>query len=226
MIPKVSKELFDRIMYVLKLMLKDYDIMFVYFGGSVAYQCYEEGKSDYDINVVVKDFKGYFHTNCNDIDFFVYGDKEAMDKQHMADYLPLYYKTYIDEVLGLDETLIYLNPKYQKEFNEYKNIEIEKNLVRFLDIFISYHQDIIDDENRLGVKRLYHVIRLHEILANYKNTGKYSLDISDETRKISAVFKRNFDNEQGLDIYNNVIIPAFLDIKNYLNELKEGETSG
>ena len=38
--------------------LRTYKIMFMYFGGSLAYDCYEDGKSDIDINVFVDGFNG------------------------------------------------------------------------------------------------------------------------------------------------------------------------
>ena len=221
-----NKKLIDRIKYVANFMLRNYEIMFIYFGGSIAYGTYEEGHSDYDVNIVAKGLKGYFHTNCDDLDFFVYGEQEAMDKQNLADYLTLYFKAYVDEVLALDETLIYLNPKYKKEFEAYKDIKLETKLIPYLEVFIEYHADIINDEKHLAVKRLYHVIRLHEILENYQKTGKFSLALSDKTKQEILFFKKNYNTEEGIEFYNKRIIPAFLDIERYYKFLKEADANG
>lgn len=221
-----DENLVKRIEYATNVMLKNYEIMFIYFGGSIAYGTYEEGRSDYDVNIVVDGLKGYFHTNCNDVDFFVYGRQEAMDKQNLANYLSPYFKTYIDEVLALDDTLIYLNPKYKKEFEAYKDIRLETKLIPYLEVFIEYHANIINDKKHLAVKRLYHVIRLHEILENYQKTRKFSLAISDKTKQEILFFKKNYDTVEGLEFYNKRIIPAFLDIERYYKYLMEANANG
>lgn len=204
----ISEEKKNKVMKYARSLLGDKELMFVYFGGSIAYGLYEEGKSDMDVNIVTPEIHGYLHGTIENVDFFVYGDDHCMKKQNLDKDMPLYYKIYIDEVLALDETLIYLNPRYQERYEEYKNIQMEKKIVPFLKAFIDYHQDIIHHYGNLPRKRLYHLIRMREIIENYLKTGIYSIHLSEETKIRSKTFKNNFKNEVGVSMMQDYVLPA------------------
>lgn len=96
MTPLNDEILKQKIINIVKRTLGKYRVMFIYFGGSLAYDTYIQGKSDIDVNVVVDGLKGYSHINIQDIDFFIYGKEVALEKQSLSNHLPLYFKTYID----------------------------------------------------------------------------------------------------------------------------------
>ena len=90
------------------------EVMFMYYGGSIAYGTYQEGISDIDVDVIVKDFNGYIHAESEVADYFIYGIDHYLKKKNFDDELPNYFKIYNDVILDIDKNLIYLNPKYKK----------------------------------------------------------------------------------------------------------------
>lgn len=214
-----STEQKERIMKYVNQTFTDKEVMFVYYGGSVAYGTFDENTSDLDINVVVSGLKGYMHSCFNDCDLFIYGDDHYLKKQALDIDMPLYYKTYVDEVLALDSTLIYLNPKFQKEYEEYKNIHLETKLKEFLEIFIQYHKNIIDRKPE-PAKRLYHILRMRGVLENYKKTGKYTLEVLEPWASLVMTYKKNWKEQEGLTIFNEKILPSLEYLQNFVDQLK------
>ena len=86
---------------------------FMYFGGSVCYGTFISGKSDYDINVVVDDLNGAFKTNISGTDVFIYGVSSILDRLNPNSPISQYKRSFIDDVLGLPDTLIGLNEEYK-----------------------------------------------------------------------------------------------------------------
>lgn len=219
----MSEEQKQRILRYAESIVQDKEIMFIYYGGSIAYGFYTEGTSDLDVNVIVHGLKGYLHSNYSDCDFFIYGDNYYMKKQQLSTELPLYYKTYVDEVLGLNKTLIYLNPKYEKEFEVYKKINLEQQLKKLLDIFLRYHYGVIERQVGIPVKRLYHVLRMRGIIENYKTTGKYSLEVLEPWASLLIKYKSEWETAEGKKIYQSQILPSMEYLQNFKDQLKEAD---
>lgn len=216
-----DNELKNKIYRIAKNALKNYKIMFMYFGGSLAYGSYIPKRSDIDVNVVVDGLKGYSHINIQNMDFFIYGKEVAMKKQKLTSKLSLYYKTYIDEVLEIGKTHIFLDDNYKDFFEEYKNINLEERLTDFLRVFTNYHEDIILRSHGIPIKRLHHIIRMKGILENYIKTKKYALKIDESYTKTIKEYKIHYNDEQGKKIYENDILPAFLFVKEFLNKIEK-----
>lgn len=119
-----DNELKNKIYRIAKNALKNYKIMFMYFGGSLAYGSYIPKRSDIDVNVVVDGLKGYSHINIQNIDFFIYGKEAAMEKQKLTSKLSLYYKTYIDEVLEFGKTFIFLEEMNKSIQNQLQKVKV------------------------------------------------------------------------------------------------------
>jgi len=206
--------------YARSIVHGDSKIMFLYYGGSIAYGTYQNADSDIDVNLVIDGFKGFMHTTIGDIDFFIYGKEYAIKKQNLDNDMPLYFITYIDEVLAIDKTLIYLNPEYKKEFDQYCDIKLEYRIDKYLDVFISYYQHCIDARPNEPTKRLYHVLRLRAIIENFISTGVYSLELTERWRTLIFAYKKNWDNEKGYLIYKNQILKSMEFLKNYRASLR------
>ena len=140
---------------------------FMYFGGSVCYGTFISGKSDYDINVVVDDLKGAFKTNISGTDVFIYGVSSILDRLNPNSPISQYKRSFIDDVLGLPDTLIGLNEEYKDIYEEYKNFDFNKNLKGFLTNFYEYFAFCFNGEFQVG-KKFYHVIRMRGQIENYR----------------------------------------------------------
>lgn len=196
--------------------LSTYEIMFMYFGGSLAYDCFEDGRSDIDINVFVDGFNGYIHTSCGNFDLFIYGKNCMMKRQHVADEMTNYNKIFIDDMCQIDNLLIYLNEKYKKEYEEFVHYDITRSLKKYLNAVYKYFMFLYVD-NEEPLKRFYHVIRIRGQLENYKATRKYNDNLPALYKNEMITFKRNYDTEKGKEIYKNKI-GTYLD---YINEIME-----
>jgi len=217
----LSEEQKDRILkYAQSIVHGDSKIMFLYYGGSIAYGTYQGDDSDIDVNLVIDGFKGFMHTTIGDIDFFIYGKEYAVKKQKLDKDMPLYFITYIDEVLAIDTTLIYLNPDYQKEFDSYCDIKLENRIDSFLDVFISYYQHCIDARPNEPTKRLYHLLRVRGIIERYIRTGEYSLALLENWRTLIFSYKKNWNNEIGYSIYKEEILKSMDFLRNYRDSLR------
>lgn len=131
--------------------------------------------------------------------------------------LPLYNKIFIDDKLSLPSTLVYLNPKYQKEYDEYLNFNLVEVLHDFLTNFYDYFMFLYVD-NETPTKRFYHVIRLRGQIENYLKTGKFTLELPHEYFIEARKYKDNLDNEISKEIYVSKIGRYLEEI----NSIKEG----
>ena len=205
----------EKITKTVKGFLPAYKIMFIYFGGSIAYDTFNPNISDIDINVFVDGFKGYIHTEMYGYDVFVFGKEEIVKRQHLDKDLPDYAKLFIDDYFSLDETLIYLDPLYRDEFNWLKNFKMSEVLKPFLKHTYEYYMYFYVD-NEKPFKRFYHVIRIRGQLENYKKTGVFNHDMPLSYRQELLSFKNNYDNENGMQMYRTII-------PKYLEEIKQFE---
>ena len=194
---------------------------FMYFGGSVCYGTFISGKSDYDINVVVDDLKGAFKTNISGTDVFIYGVSSILDRLNPNSPISQYKRSFIDDVLGLPDTLIGLNEEYKDIYEEYKNFDFNKNLKGFLTNFYEYFAFCFNGEFQVG-KKFYHVIRMRGQIENYKKTGVFSLDLSKSYFDEEIDYKLNWNNENRRKELNEKLEKYLDEIYEFKEELKDG----
>ena len=194
---------------------------FMYFGGSVCYGTFISGKSDYDINVVVDDLNGAFKTNISGTDVFIYGVRSILDRLNPNSLISQYKRSFIDDVLGLPDTLIGLNEDYKDIYEEYKNFDFNKNLKGFLTNFYEYFVFCFNGEFQVG-KKFYHVIRMRGQIENYKKTGVFSLDLPKSYFDEEIDYKLNWNNENRRKELNAKLERCLDEIYEFKEGLKDG----
>ena len=191
----------ERITNTILETLKGMEVMFIYLGGSIAYGTFIGNVSDYDINVFVDGTDNAFKVDIYGMDAFCYGKKAMFERLNPKSYL------------ALPDTLVYLNPKYEKEYEEYKNFKINEILKGFLSNFFEYFGFCLNGSSYIG-KKFYHVIRMRGQLENYKKTGEFTLDVPKSYFDEEIDFKLNFEDKEKQKQY-------FEKIEKYLNEIYE-----
>lgn len=194
---------------------------FMYFGGSVCYGTFISGKSDYDINVVVDDLNGAFKTNISGTDVFIYGVSSILDRLNPNSPISQYKRSFIDDVLGLPDTLIGLNEEYKDIYEEYKNFDFNKNMKGFLTNFYEYFAFCFNGEFQVG-KKFYHVIRMRGQIENYKKTGVFSLDLPKSYFDEEIDYKLNWNNENRRKELNEKLEKYLDEIYEFKEGLKDG----
>lgn len=194
---------------------------FMYFGGSVCYGTFISGKSDYDINVVVDDLKGAFKTNISGTDVFIYGVSSILDRLNPNSPISQYKRSFIDDVLGLPDTLIGLNEEYKDIYEMYKNFDFNKNLKGFLTNFYEYFAFCFNGEFQVG-KKFYHVIRMRGQIENYKKTGVFSLDLPKSYFDEEIDYKLSWNNENRRKELNEKLEKYLDEIYEFKEGLKDG----
>lgn len=194
---------------------------FMYFGGSVCYGTFISGKSDYDINVVVDDLKGAFKTNISGTDVFIYGVSSILDRLNPNSPISQYKRSFIDDVLGLPDTLIGLNEEYKDLYEEYKNFDFNKNLKGFLTNFYEYFAFCFNGDFQVG-KKFYHVIRMRGQIENYKKKGVFSLDLPKSYFDEEIDYKLNWNNENRRKELNEKLEKYLDEIYEFKEGLKDG----
>ena len=194
---------------------------FMYFGGSVCYGTFISGKSDYDINVVVDDLNGAFKTNISGTDVFIYGVSSILDRLNPNSPISQYKRSFIDDVLGLPDTLIGLNEEYKDLYEEYKNFDFNKNLKGFLTNFYEYFAFCFNGEFQVG-KKFYHVIRMRGQIENYKKTGVFSLNLPKSYFDEEIDYKLNWNNENRRKELNEKLEKYLDEIYEFKEGLKDG----
>ena len=194
---------------------------FMYFGGSVCYGTFISGKSDYDINVVVDDLNGAFKTNISGTDVFIYGVSSILDRLNPNSPISQYKRSFIDDVLGLPDTLIGLNEEYKDIYEKYKNFDFNKNLKGFLTNFYEYFAFCFNGEFQVG-KKFYHVIRMRGQIENYKKTGVFSLDLPKSYFDEEIDYKLNWNNENRKKELNEKLEKYLDEIYQFKEGLKDG----
>ena len=194
---------------------------FMYFGGSVCYGTFISGKSDYDINVVVDDLNGAFKTNISGTDVFIYGVSSILDRLNPNSPISQYKRSFIDDVLGLPDTLIGLNEEYKDIYEEYKNFDFNKNLKGFLTNFYEYFAFCFNGDFQVG-KKFYHVIRMRGQIENYKKTGVFSLDLPKSYFDEEIDYKLNWNNENRRKELNTKLEKYLDEIYEFKEGLKDG----
>ena len=194
---------------------------FMYFGGSVCYGTFISGKSDYDINVVVDDLNGAFKTNISGTDVFIYGVSSILDRLNPNSPISQYKRSFIDDVLGLPDTLIGLNEEYKEIYEKYKNFDFNKNLKGFLTNFYEYFAFCFNGDFQVG-KKFYHVIRMRGQIENYKKTGVFSLDLPKSYFDEEIDYKLNWNNENRRKELNEKLEKYLDEIYEFKEGLKDG----
>ena len=194
---------------------------FMYFGGSVCYGTFISGKSDYDINVVVDDLNGAFKTNISGTDVFIYGVSSILDRLNPNSPISQYKRSFIDDVLGLPDTLIGLNEEYKDIYEDYKNFDFNKNLKGFLTNFYEYFAFCFNGEFQVG-KKFYHVIRMRGQIENYKKKGAFSLDLPKSYFDEEIDYKLNWNNDNRRKELNTKLEKYLDEIYEFKEGLKDG----
>ena len=207
----------DELIQKLKKMFHKYEIMFVYFGGSICYGTFNTRNSDIDIVVFLKGYKGFIHTDFEQYDLFIFGDNCIKLREEVSDELHDYERIFIDDIYALDKTLIYLNKKFENEYESFKNFKMESVLKKYLAHAYDYFMYLYVD-NEIPAKRFYHVIRIKGQLEHFKETGTYNLEMDYKYKTLMLEFKNNYDKVRGKEIYANEIHEYLEDFKKYSEE--------
>ena len=201
----------------IKGMLNKYEVMFIYFGGSISYGTFNPHNSDIDVIVFIKGFTGCIHTDLDEFDLFIFGENCIKAREEQTDEVHEYERLFIDDIYSLDKTLIYLNKKYQMEYNSFKNFKVESIMKKYLKTIYDYFMYLYVDSEK-PVKWFYHVIRIYGQFQNFLKTGTFNLSMDDIYRNLMMEFKNNYDKESGKEIYANEI-PAYLEkFRKYIEE--------
>ena len=171
------------------------EIMFIYYCGSIAFGLDDEN-SDVDVTAVLDDFKGNVHLSLGDLDIFAFGQDVYMKKQEQDSSVALYYRAYMDEILSTKDNLIYINSRYQNEYERYKNIDFNKILGPFLNSFVMQNEVRIKD--LVPYKSHYHILRVRGILDHVDRVGKYELIVEEPWYSRMIEYKKNWDNQIGI----------------------------
>ncbi len=202
----------DELLKYIKNLFNGNDIMFIYYCGSDSYKT-RQANSDTDVVVVLRDLKGVIHAATDNVDIFAYGYEDYLARQSITDTLPLYNLIHADDVISIEDNIIFLDPLYDKELDSIINLNFTDVLPQFLDAVLQYYNNLVLYEQVI-VKRQYHIIRVRAILDNYLTTGKYSVLISEEWMEKLMYHKNNWsklkDKEGHLEL-----------LKQYLIEIKE-----
>ena len=192
----------------IKGLLEAYEVMFIYFGGSIAYGTYDT-TSDKDLVVFVDGYNGFTHSDIDGYDLFIFG-REYMEKRFECDEsIPEYYTIFIDDKLALPTTLVYLNEKYKEDYNYFINFDLKKSLKKYLRAVYNYFMyEFVDNE--IPSKRFYHVIRIYGQLIHYLDTHVLDLNMEKSIRSEMLLFKSHFNDPIGQKIYLSRI-PEYLD---------------
>lgn len=170
-------------------------VMFIYYCGSVAFGL-ENEDSDDDVTVVLDGFRGNVHLSLGTLDVFAYGRDVYLKKQNLDPSVPLYDRAYIDEVLSPKDTLIYLDERYRKEYEQYKNIDLTSKLGLFLASFVEHYETRLDLPE--PQKSHYHVLRVRGILDHVNQIGKYEHVVEEPWATMMKDYKKNWNNEVGV----------------------------
>lgn len=201
----------EELKIILENLFAGHELMFAYYCGSITYHT-SLRNSDIDITAVFFDLKGIIHTSINGVDIFAYGIADFMKRQAMDLSITNYNLIHADDILGAKEQLIYLNPVHEDIFNELTETEFKEKLAAYLDVFIEYYNQLLNNDNIL-VKRSYHILRMKAILDNYLETGKYELGLSDVWLEKIKDLKQNWNRDKQ-DEY-------LLELKMYLEWIKQ-----
>ena len=217
-IERNTKTLDDVIKSIIRL-YHNYKVMFIYYGGSLAYGTYSQGKSDIDLEVFIDGIPYASKTEYCDVDLFIYPKEYITKRFDMSDNLNGYRKSFADVYLGLPGTLVYLNEEYRKEFEEYISFDFKTILPQFLGVFIDYYGFCLEDAESLG-KKFYHIIRMRGQLERYLETGKFGYETPEGYKEEMLDFKCNWDNKEKNKIYSKKIKNYFEEIKKIKEELE------
>lgn len=168
-------------------------IMFMYYSGSINYGLNDE-MSDYDVTIVVDGFIGSVQINYPNLDLLIFGSDCYLDRFDSNKEVPLYQLVKMDDILSIDKNIIYLNPIYNNQFNEYKAMQF--NLKTYLNSFIGF-QDVRRLNYDVPDKSMYHILRVRGVLEHYDKTGIYEMIIEEPWYSVMLDFKKNFNNKIG-----------------------------
>lgn len=196
-------------------------LCFMYFGGSVCYGTFVSGKSDYDINVVVDGYSRAFKADVDGADVFIYGKDVIQDRLDSKSPMSLYKKCFVDDVLSLPDTLIYLNEGYKDVYERYRDFDLTVNLKAFLTNFYEYYAFCFTGSSHVG-KKFYHVMRIRGQIENYKKTGVFSLDLPERYFREAIDYKVHWNSKAKEKEYHDRLERYLDEIYEFKEGLKDG----
>lgn len=183
-------------------------IMFMYYSGSINYGLDDE-LSDYDVTIVVDGFIGSVQINYPNLDLLILGSDCYLDRFDSNKEVPLYQFVKMDDMLLIDKNLIYLNPMYKKQYDEYKALDF--NLKTYLNSFIGF-QDVRRLDYDMPDKSMYHILRVRGMIDHYDKTGIYEMVIEEPWYSDMLSFKKNYNNEIGVSY-----LPKIMEALEFIN---------
>jgi len=166
----------------------------MYYSGSKGYG-YDEEDSDIDITVVLDDFNGSLHLQLGKIDIFAFSREMYIKRQNFDETVIDYYKSATDDILVLEDKILYLDEEFEAIYEELKQINVKWFIVNQINALVNH------TKMRMGIsmelKSHYHLFRYRGLLNHYERTGVFELVIDEPYRTEMLRFKNNFDNEVG-----------------------------
>ncbi len=209
----------SEIIKMIKGMFHKNKLMFAYYCGSEAYHT-KDDNSDTDVIAVFSDITGVLQMSLDDIDIFIYGVKDYHKRFSMSEELPLYNRIFVDDYLYARDNLIYLDPKYEGEFNKVMQFDFSKIIVKYLEGVIEYFNDLLIVQGII-VKRNYHLFRIHEVVKRYIKTNVYQLTLEESTHEVIRHYKATWQDKD--ENYLNLLKELLAEIVEFKEYIKEHE---
>ena len=195
------------------------EILLLYYCGSIAYGLDDE-HSDKDVNVILGNFKGLIHITLAEYDVFAYSVETFIDRQNFdGDIIP-YYRAAADDLLSLDKTLIYLNPKFKDTLKKLLTYDDKTLMMNHLGVELQYGKMRYQISPRF--KSHYHIFRFRGLVEHFKLTGKYTLTVEEPWNSYMIEYKQNWDNDIGAS-YHELLEEELKYLEQYRNEMMDSE---
>ena len=194
----------------IKRIFWNYKILIMYRCGSYAFNT-SSRQSDEDYIVVLDGYNGVGHIGEDNKEYWIFGLEHFKQKMEFSPHLDKYYQIYNDEIFAFPNSIIYMDESIKPLIDKYIN-EFPSKVNLWLTKVIEYYQKPISIKDI--TKRCYHLLRIQDEVINFKNTGSFSLYLSDETKEKIRLFKLSYDKS----LYQKEIIEAFNYLKKEVEE--------
>ncbi|MBC6356705.1 hypothetical protein ERK19_04985 [Lactobacillus helsingborgensis] len=166
------------------------NVILIHYGGSIAYNLVSQS-SDYDVLAITKKWVNLENVKRHDnsfqllclkgldqmpkLDLFVIDYESAIKIHNLDKNTSQYVRLFIDSALCLEETLIYRNESFKKEYSEFKNLDLEEKIVPYYKNILDYYNNLYYHTSPyLYRKHEYHIFRFLDNFDRFRNTGIYS----------------------------------------------------
>lgn len=160
------------------------NIVLIHYCGSAVYNT-ADNCSDTDIIVItksklswinaIKSDNSYQYVNIKNLDVFVIDFESAIKIHDLDETTNLYMRVFSDSALTLNESLIFKNSLYAKEYAEYADMKIENRIVEYYSNVLEYFRKLFYVRFPNDIKkREYHIFRFLNNFDCFLKFGKYS----------------------------------------------------